>query len=207
LWVTQADLAQVNGHGVIHLTESSHTWYGKASESETKPAFAIIPWPPSGAWVQAVVSWREYPILVAVEDNLVSFDGAAWRIMPEQPATGLPSILSLTVGPDDALWLGTSAGLMRFDGSEWITYRFLPAADAVESIAVGDIAFDAVGTAWMVSTAGIVRFDGQRAVVYTLEMPELLSIYAGRIAVGEQGSLWLAAHGHGLVEVALPEAP
>ena len=58
--------------------------------------------------------------------DLLKFDGTGWELMepdipepPEPPYLVYESIVSLAIAPDNALWVVTDGGLIRFDGSEW----------------------------------------------------------------------------------------
>ncbi len=89
-----------------------------------------------------------------------------WMVFTAQ-TSGLPSdhVLAVTVAPDGHLWLGTDAGLARYDGEDWQVYR---AGDlGVVEAQVYALAVDRRGQLWAGTGAGAAVFDGQGWMAHT----------------------------------------
>jgi signal transduction histidine kinase/ligand-binding sensor domain-containing protein len=131
-----------------------------------------------------VKAWRPFCVLVCLCVSLRLVEGTARALDPEQKITqysltqwghrdGLPStsIYAVAQTPDGFLWLGTSDGLVRFDG-----LRFVP----VPLSNAGDIAFgrvqalrvDRTGAMWIGTESGsLVRMEGRSMKIVMLHVP------------------------------------
>ncbi|HUW95399.1 MAG TPA: hypothetical protein VMW58_06395 [Anaerolineae bacterium] len=83
------------------------------------------------------------------ERRLASFDGLSWgdeeswTVHPSADGFALDEVLTMAVGPDGALWVGTTSGAARFDGT-WTPYA--------TGHAVRAIAFGPEGEVWLGTT-------------------------------------------------------
>jgi signal transduction histidine kinase/ligand-binding sensor domain-containing protein len=131
-----------------------------------------------------VKAWRPFCVFVCLCVSLRIVEGTAQALDPEQKITqysltqwghrdGLPStaIYAVAQTPDGFLWLGTSDGLVRFDG-----LRFVP----VPLSNAGDIAFgrvqalrvDRTGAMWIGTESGsLVRMEGRSMKIVMLHVP------------------------------------
>ena len=86
------------------------------------------------------------------------------------------------------VWVGTSAGLSRFDGQQWTTFT---QADGLADDHIRSVAVDGQGRVWAGSDNGVTRFDGQRWTRYRLGGA------AQYIAVAPNGDVW----GGGFIDI------
>lgn len=78
------------------------------------------------------------------------------------PAQGIPSVYVNCVsrGPDDIMWVGTDAGVVRYNSDGSHTLRF--SRRWLLSDQVKDIAFDHHGNAWIATAAGVSAIKRKR---------------------------------------------
>ena len=88
-------------------------------------------------------------------------------------------ISALVADASGHVWVGTQAGLSRFDGHQWKTFTQAIAPQAV----------DGQGQVWAGSWKGLSRFDGQRWTRYWFEG------MAATIAVAPNGDVWCTGNG------------
>ena len=98
-------------------------------------------------------------------------------------------ILSLAADASGNVWVGTSAGLSRFDGHQWTTFT---QADGLADDHISSLAVDGQGQVWAGSRYGkeLTRFDGQRWTRYRFEGP-----WGNVIAIAPNGDVWCASYG------------
>ena len=94
--------------------------------------------------------------LLCAGGNLVyRFDGQAWQPIASQiDRTGI-SFYSMTVGPDETLWLGTNQGLVHYDGNQWQTFFIM---DKLEFKTITTILIDRNGDIWCATAYGLARY-------------------------------------------------
>ncbi len=116
-----------------------------------------------------------------------------------QADTGLPenSVTSIAQTPDGYLWMGTEAGLARFDGIKFTVYekRNTP---AIGSNFVTALLTDHTGALWIGSAGGglAVMKDGLFKRVSGADFSETVtSFYEDR-----HGVLWIGTDGNGIVQ-------
>lgn len=81
-------------------------------------------------------------------------------------ADGLPSYKGLAIAVDgDRLWIGTDAGLVRFEGGAFTTYT---RADGLAHDVVINLAVDeATGDLWVATIAGLTRYSAGKFDTFT----------------------------------------
>ena len=88
-------------------------------------------------------------------------------------------ISALVADPSGNVWVGTTAGLSRFDGHQWKTFTQAIAPQAV----------DGQGQVWAGRWKELSRFDGQRWIRYRSEW------IGGMIAIAPNGDVWCTGYG------------
>lgn len=66
-------------------------------------------------------------------------------------------VRALKTDSQDRLWVGTSGGLVRFDGTEWRVYN--KSNSPLPSDTINAIVIDTLGTKWIGTPKGLVRFN------------------------------------------------
>src|SRR5262249_19742314 len=100
-------------------------------------------------WLQSASAWAVDPAR-----RITQYAHTAWR-MQDGFFNGSPTVLVQT--PDGYLWLGTSAGLLRFDGVRFAPWtpkpgERLPTARILDLLAARD------GSLWIATDAGLSRW-------------------------------------------------
>ena len=95
-------------------------------------------------------------------------------------------ITTLTADASGNVWVGTTAGLSRFDGQQWTTFT---EADGLADDVIGPQAVDGQGQVWAGSLNGLTRFDGQRWTRYWF------AGMAPTVAVAPNGDVWCTGYG------------
>jgi signal transduction histidine kinase/CheY-like chemotaxis protein/ligand-binding sensor domain-containing protein len=111
---------------------------------------------------------------------------------------GLPAatIRSLVEGPDGVLWIGTDAGLARYDGHR---VRVLDKAEGMTSGLIGPMQFDRQGRLWVGTRgAGINVISGGHVTQVLTTAEGLSSDIVSAIDHDPDGSVWIATAGGGL---------
>ncbi len=117
--------------------------------------------------------------------RLVQLHHTRWTIEDGAP----PDIWSLAQAPDGYLWLGTGAGLYRFDGVKFERYS-LGGGDRLPSSNITALFADFSGDIWIGDVSGnISRLHSGRLTTFYLDMPSA-TIY--QITADRSGSVWAA---------------
>jgi ligand-binding sensor domain-containing protein/serine phosphatase RsbU (regulator of sigma subunit) len=105
---------------------------------------------------------------------------------------------------NDIFWLGTDAGVSRFDG---LSFSNLSVENGLAADGVRAISEDGHGNIWFGHNGGgISRYNGQS--FETLRNREItLNSYVTSILLDSAGHLWLTTFGSGVIEVMNPQAP
>jgi PAS domain S-box-containing protein len=120
---------------------------------------------------------------------------------PKSPSNNV--ITALAMGPGGALWIGTEAGLDRFDGQRF-THHIADPSDP-RSLSPGperEVALDSHGAVWTGTYGGgLDRLDGQH-VMHFRHDPRNSDSPAGNnissLVPDAHGGLWIGVHGDGL---------
>ncbi len=100
-------------------------------------------------------------------------------------------ILSLAADASGHVWVGTWAGLSRFDGQQWTTFT---TEDGLVDGEIYSLAVDGQGQVWAGSLNGLSRFDGQRWTSYWFE-----GMDGSRLTVAPNGDVWCAGYNNFLL--------
>jgi len=131
-----------------------------------------------------VKAWRSFRVLICLCASLRIMGGTAKALSPEQDITqysltqwghrdGLRSTALFTIAQtaDGFLWLGTSDGLVRFDGLRFVPVSLLGNGDAVFG-RVQALRVDRAGVMWIGTESGnLVRMEGSSMKAAALEAP------------------------------------
>ena len=89
------------------------------------------------------------------------------------------------------VWIATTAGLLRFDGTDWTTYT--PGDSGLPGQYVISVTPEPSGDAvWVGTDAGLARFDGTNWEIYT-EADGLPADVINSIAIAPNGHVWIGA--------------
>ena len=102
---------------------------------------------------------------------------------------GARRISSLAADASGNMWVGTQAGLSRFDGQQWKTFT---EADGLVDGEFYALAVDGQGQVWAGSryAKGLSRFDGQRWTRYWFE-----GLLGNVVAIAPNGDVWCTGYG------------
>ena len=102
---------------------------------------------------------------------------------------GLPqsSIYGLAHDAEGYLWVGTAAGLARFDGDSFVTY---PRGRAEEGFAVTTFQTDSTGATWAATRDSGIRLLGPSGLQKRITGPSPRPIWV--FAMASSDSMWMA---------------
>lgn len=113
-----------------------------------------------------------------------------WEITNFTHDNGLPGnrVASIAVDKNNNIWVGTNAGLARFDGLSWTSFT---TADGLAGDAIMALDFDPDGNLWIGTWEnGVSRFDGQTWTNYT-EDDGLFNNRVYCIYADHKGNIWI----------------
>ena len=98
-------------------------------------------------------------------------------------------VSALAADASGHVWVGTPAGLSRFDGQQWTTFT---TADGLADDHISSLAVDGQGQVWAGSWywKGPSRFDGQRWTRYRFE-----GLGGNVVAIAPNGDVWCTGYG------------
>ena len=103
----------------------------------------------------------------------------------------------------DIFWLGTQAGVTKFDGLEFVNYT---AGDGLAANGVRAVCEDMHGNIWLGHDGGgISKYDGNQFTSIR-DMDEILDSDITSILLDSTGHLWFTSDGSGVVELKNPDA-
>src|SRR5699024_5403036 len=126
---------------------------------------------------------------------------------------GLPSsnVYTVTQDHDGVIWMGTIAGLVRFDGTQFTTYRHVPGDPAsLASNDVSSVLADSRGRLWAGGeSSGVNLFDpATQTFRHFKHQPERADSLAGNdvmgLTEGRDGSLWVGIYAGGVDHMITP---
>lgn len=135
-------------------------------------------------WIAGLTAWGGEP-----EPNLVSEGGAirSWGVAEGLPADSVTAIIQTR---DGYLWVGTSAGLVRFDGVRFTRFK-LPGTVTNAAVHVTALCEDASGSLWVGSQAdGLFQREGETFRRFASE-ERLLDKNITSLAADAADSLWI----------------
>jgi sugar lactone lactonase YvrE len=106
--------------------------------------------------------------------------------------SGLPSSLispGLAFDAQGHLWIGTQAGLAKFDGETWTVYS--TANSGLPDNRVVALAEDVQGNMWVGTNDGLAKFDGENWAVFNTDNSGLPYNAVHKLTFDPQGTLWI----------------
>lgn len=98
----------------------------------------------------------------SADGTILSFDGEHWLEPSPLPKADSDVTWSFEVAPNNAIWVGTSKGLMRLTDGKWDSFPIdeglLPAQGSVNAPGVMSVAIAQDGTIWCGTERGIASF-------------------------------------------------
>src|SRR6187402_1048230 len=145
------------------------------------------------------MGWPFLIFLTVAFSTLLPATAAEWVTRSWQTEDGLPqdSVNAIAQTGDGFLWVGTSAGLARFDG---VRFRKFGLQDGLRSVRITALAVDRQGALWIgTSGGGVSRWDRGRFTSFGAEQgfPEGREVIA--LAADRDGSVWIGTD-KGLVQ-------
>ncbi|MBR9989555.1 MAG: hypothetical protein KFH98_07355, partial [Gemmatimonadetes bacterium] len=177
----------------------TRTLVGSPVEAQTvqplrEPAeFAIDQWTtehglPQNS-VNAILQMPDGYLLVGTFGGLARFDGTRFTTLERVDSAGrhVDRVLSLALGADGSLWIGTEAGLLRRRGSD---YELYTPADGLPGEEIRALHVDSRGTLWISAGAdGFARYEGG-AFRSVREVDGRRISYVSDFSEDARGSLW-----------------
>src|SRR5690349_2706993 len=108
----------------------------------------------------------------------------------EREGLSTKTVTALLQDSQGFLWIGTQSGLLRFDGTDVVTFtrdEGLPAG------IINQLLLAPNGTVWVATASGVAHFDGKRFVALKLPSPTMSIQPIHQIfAIDRRGSLYIA---------------
>lgn len=138
----------------------------------------------------------------------------AWALDPHKSLTqyvhdswstedGLPSsgLVTLAQTRDGYLWIGSDAGLVRFDGARFDVFDSENTA-AFRNNLIRCLYQDDDGHLWIGTDAGLIRYDGESFVRHGVDVtPGMTSDHVRSITQDSHGALYFGTRGGGLMRM------
>src|SRR5271167_482309 len=115
--------------------------------------------------------------------QISQYGHTAWRI-EDGVFAGAPNVMAQTA--DGYLWIGTQAGLMRFDGVRFVSWR-PPAGNELPSSRINSLLGARDGSLWIGTSAGLARWRNGSLTNYKDATGSIMAILEDRA-----GSIWIA---------------
>ena len=127
-------------------------------------------------------------------ENLFAFNGNSWQdFTPPSHVVPFFYATCMETDADGIKWIGTDAGLLKFDGVSWTVFN-MPGDNMVRSIAI-----DKQGNKWIgTDDAGLLRFSEEIAIIYNTSNSGIAGNRITSIAIDDEGNKWVAAYMGGL---------
>ena len=135
-------------------------------------AYALLAWPSSAFALNPALDISQYA-------------HTAWKI---HDGFFKSAITSIAQAPDGYLWLGTDAGLIRFDGVRPVPWRPV-AGQQLPSSNIRSLLVTRDGTLWIGTERGIASWKDGKLTRYD----QLAGRFVGRVVEDQEGAIWLTS--------------
>src|ERR1700686_4312897 len=115
--------------------------------------------------------------------QISQYGHTAWRI-EDGVFAGAPNVMAQTT--DGYLWIGTQAGLMRFDGVRFVAWR-PPEGIQLPSSRINSLLEARDGSLWFVTSMGLARWRNGNLTNYKDATGSIMAILEDRT-----GAIWIA---------------
>jgi signal transduction histidine kinase/ligand-binding sensor domain-containing protein len=115
--------------------------------------------------------------------QISQYGHTAWRI-EDGVFAGTPNVMAQTT--DGYLWIGTQAGLMRFDGVRFISWR-PPEGSELPSSRINSLLGGRDGSLWIGTSMGLARWRNGNLINYSDAPGSIMAILEDRA-----GTIWIA---------------
>src|ERR1700693_1339511 len=115
--------------------------------------------------------------------QISQYGHTAWRI-EDGVFAGAPNAMAQTT--DGYIWIGTQAGLMRFDGVRFVSWR-PPEGRELPSSRINSLLGGRDGSLWIGTSAGIARWRNGNLTNYSDATGSIMAILEDRT-----GTIWIA---------------
>lgn len=145
--------------------------------------------------VKLVLLWRILPILVCLalaspsasaldpDRRISQYAHTAWRVR-DGAFAGAPTAIAQTT--DGYVWIGTLAGLLRFDGIRFVPF-IPPTGKTLPNSAVISLFGSTDGSLWIGTASGVARWKNGELVNFPETAGRVNSIYED-----QDGTIWIA---------------
>jgi streptogramin lyase len=99
------------------------------------------------------------------------------------------SIWSIAIDKDKNKWIGTSEGLVKFDGKNWTVYN--TSNSALPDNCILSIAIDKFSNKWIGTSFGLAKFDDKKWTIYNEQNSKLPSNEVRTIAIDAKNNKWI----------------
>lgn len=117
--------------------------------------------------------------------HISQYGHTAWR-MQDVVFGGLPNAITQTT--DGYIWIGTSAGLVRFDGARFVVWK-APDGQPPLDTWINALLGASDGSLWIGTTSGLIRLQGDKLVSFSPT-----SVGISSIIEDHEGTIWVARY-------------
>ena len=122
-------------------------------------------------------------------------DAGGWLHYGSADGLADRNVQCLTSDSSGNLWIGTGAGLGRYDGNAIETFG---SHDGIANPIINSIATNQAGILWLGTNKGLSRFDGQHFINYS-RMANLNTSIITSVHVDKTGTVWCGTASQGLL--------
>ena len=170
-------------HGKLHNREETQDLDVNGSENQSASFMTGTNMLKRSFSVCLLLCFFAVNLVRAVDPSLhiSQYTHTAWRVQ-EGVFNGAPNALTQTT--DGYLWIGTQAGLLRFDGVRFVPWippygKRLPSSNVISLLAARD------GSLWIGMEGGLSHWDNRDLTTYLIEPTRINSILEDR-----NGTIW-----------------